>query len=55
LILAWLQYCASVTLNAESFGLVGASAAVGAFLVGLTLTGAIANRARAVLAPLCWR
>ena len=33
--------------------LVGASAAVGAFLVGLTLTGAIANRAGAVLAPLC--
>jgi len=32
--------------------LVGASAAVGAFLVGLTLTGQLAIRARAVLAPL---
>jgi CPA2 family monovalent cation:H+ antiporter-2 len=32
--------------------LVGASAAVGAFLVGLTLTGSVATRARAVLAPL---
>ncbi|MHA6794270.1 cation:proton antiporter [Pseudonocardia bannensis] len=32
--------------------LVGASAAVGAFLVGLTLTGVVADRARAVLAPL---
>lgn len=31
---------------------VDASAAVGAFLVGLTLTGAAAERARAVLAPL---
>lgn len=31
---------------------VDASAAVGAFLVGLTLTGAAAGRARAVLAPL---
>ncbi|MBC6446196.1 cation:proton antiporter [Actinokineospora xionganensis] len=31
---------------------VDASAAVGAFLVGLTLTGAAADRARAVLAPL---
>jgi CPA2 family monovalent cation:H+ antiporter-2 len=31
---------------------VGASAAVGAFLVGLTLTGGLATRARAVLAPL---
>ena len=31
---------------------VGASAAVGAFLVGLTLTGRLATRARAVLAPL---
>lgn len=32
--------------------LVDVSAAVGAFLVGLTLTGAVAERARAVLAPL---
>ena len=32
--------------------LVGASAAVGAFLVGLTLTGPLATRARAVLSPL---
>jgi monovalent cation:H+ antiporter-2, CPA2 family len=32
--------------------LVKASAAVGAFLVGLTLTGAVADRARAVLTPL---
>ncbi|SDO60818.1 cation:proton antiporter [Lentzea jiangxiensis] len=32
--------------------LVSVSAAVGAFLVGLTLTGATAERARAVLAPL---
>ena len=32
--------------------LVGASAAVGAFLVGLTLTGSVAARARAVLTPL---
>jgi CPA2 family monovalent cation:H+ antiporter-2 len=32
--------------------LVDASAAVGAFLVGLTLTGEVAERARAVLAPL---
>jgi CPA2 family monovalent cation:H+ antiporter-2 len=32
--------------------LVHASAAVGAFLVGLTLTGSVAERARAVLAPL---
>ena len=32
--------------------LVGASAAVGAFLVGLTLTGQLAIRTRAVLAPL---
>jgi CPA2 family monovalent cation:H+ antiporter-2 len=32
--------------------LVGASAAVGAFLVGLTLTGTLATRARAVLTPL---
>lgn len=32
--------------------LVHASAAVGAFLVGLTLTGAVADRARAVLSPL---
>ena len=32
--------------------LVGASAAVGAFLVGLTLTGPVAARARAVLTPL---
>jgi monovalent cation:H+ antiporter-2, CPA2 family len=32
--------------------LVGASAAVGAFLVGLTLTGQLASRARAVLTPL---
>ena len=32
--------------------LIDASAAVGAFLVGLTLTGAAAERARAVLAPL---
>ena len=31
---------------------VHASAAVGAFLVGLTLTGAVAGRARAVLSPL---
>lgn len=31
---------------------VHASAAVGAFLVGLTLTGQVANRARAVLSPL---
>lgn len=32
--------------------LAGASAAVGAFLVGLTLTGSLASRARVVLAPL---
>ncbi len=32
--------------------LVGVSAAVGAFLVGLTLTGPLASRARAVLTPL---
>jgi CPA2 family monovalent cation:H+ antiporter-2 len=32
--------------------LVNASAAVGAFLVGLTLTGVVASRARAVLTPL---
>jgi CPA2 family monovalent cation:H+ antiporter-2 len=31
---------------------IGASAAVGAFLVGLTLTGPLATRARAVLSPL---
>jgi CPA2 family monovalent cation:H+ antiporter-2 len=31
---------------------VNASAAVGAFLVGLTLTGEVADRARAVLSPL---
>jgi monovalent cation:H+ antiporter-2, CPA2 family len=42
-----------VTLGVAGLAeLAGASAAVGAFLVGLTLTGSLADRARAVLTPL---
>ncbi|AXT85010.1 cation/H(+) antiporter [Aeromicrobium sp. A1-2] len=42
-----------LTLVVAAFAeFVHASAAVGAFLVGLTLTGAVADRARAVLSPL---
>ncbi|MEV6715399.1 cation:proton antiporter [Lentzea sp. NPDC051208] len=47
-----LRVLGSTLVVAALAELVSVSAAVGAFLVGLTLTGATAERARAVLAPL---